>query len=78
MKAPVHDNIPMQRAASNPMPANTAEVIVLQRVGQHPAARVGELTPRMWMQHFAHAPLRSDLHAFTEPESAGTGAPMTA
>ena len=53
-------------------------VDVLQRVGQHPAARVGELMPRMWKQHFAHAPLRSDLHAFTEPESAGTGAPMTA
>jgi transposase len=35
---------------------------VLQRVGQHPAARVAELTPRLWKQHFAHSPLRSDLH----------------
>jgi transposase len=36
-------------------------VDVLQRVGQHPAARVVELTPRLWKQHFAQAPLRSDL-----------------
>lgn len=38
-------------------------VDVLQRVGQHPAARVAELTPRLWKQHFADNPLRSDLHA---------------
>jgi len=38
-------------------------VDVLQRVGQHPASRVAELTPRLWKQHFAQAPLRSDLHA---------------
>ena len=37
-------------------------VDVLQRVGQHPAARVAELTPRLWKQHFAPAPLRSALH----------------
>src|SRR4051812_38868460 len=37
-------------------------VDVLQRVGQHPAARVAELTPRLWKKHFAHNPLRSDLH----------------
>ena len=37
-------------------------VDVLQRVGQHPAARVAELTPRQWKQHFANNPLRSDLH----------------
>jgi transposase len=36
-------------------------VDVLQRVGQHPAARVAELTPRLWKQHFAANPLRSDL-----------------
>jgi transposase len=36
-------------------------VDVLQRVGQHPASRVEELTPRLWKQHFAGAPLRSDL-----------------
>lgn len=37
-------------------------VDVLQRVGQHPAARVAELTPRLWKQHFVANPLRSDLH----------------
>jgi transposase len=37
-------------------------VDVLQRVGQHPAARVAELTPRLWKEHFASKPLRSDLH----------------
>ena len=35
---------------------------VLQRVGIHPAARVAELTPRLWKQNFAAAPLRSALH----------------
>lgn len=37
-------------------------VDVLQRVGEHPAARVAELTPRLWKRHFAEQPLRSDLH----------------
>jgi len=37
-------------------------VDVLQRVGQHPAARVAQLTPRQWKHHFADNPLRSDLH----------------
>ena len=36
-------------------------VDVLQRVAQHPAARVAELTPRLWKEHFAGNPLRSDL-----------------
>lgn len=40
-------------------------VDVLQRVAQHPAARVAELTPRLWKQHFASNPLRSDLQAST-------------
>jgi hypothetical protein len=40
-------------------------VDVLQRVGQHPAARVAELTPRLWKQHFAASPLRSTLHGLT-------------
>jgi hypothetical protein len=35
---------------------------VLQRVGQHPASRVAELTPRQWTVLFADNPLRSDLH----------------
>ena len=37
-------------------------VDVLQRVGEHPASRVAELTPRQWKHHFAAAPLRSALH----------------
>jgi transposase len=37
-------------------------VDVLQRLGQHPASRVAELTPRQWKQHFAANPMRSDLH----------------
>jgi len=36
-------------------------VDVLQSVGQHPAADVAQLTPRLWKQHFADNPLRSDL-----------------
>ena len=36
-------------------------VDVLQRVGEHPAARVIELTPRVWKTLFADDPLRSDL-----------------
>lgn len=36
-------------------------VDVLQRVGEHPAALVHELTPKMWKQLFANAPLRSVL-----------------
>ena len=37
-------------------------VDVLQRVGEHPQSRVAELTPRLWKQHFAASPMRSDLH----------------
>jgi hypothetical protein len=37
-------------------------VDVLQRVDQHPASRVSELTPRLWKQHFGDNPLRSDLY----------------
>jgi transposase len=37
-------------------------VDVLQRVGEHPAARVAELTPRLWKRHFAANPMRSDLY----------------
>ena len=37
-------------------------VDVLQRVGQHPASLVHQLTPRLWKQMFAANPLRSDLH----------------
>lgn len=37
-------------------------VDVLQRVSEHPAACVAELTPRQWKQRFASSPLRSALH----------------
>lgn len=40
-------------------------VDALQRVGQHPAARVAELTPRQWKEYFAGNPLRSDLYGST-------------
>jgi hypothetical protein len=36
-------------------------VDVLQRIEQHPASRVHELTPRNWKKLFAHDPLVSDL-----------------
>jgi transposase len=42
-------------------------VDVLQRVGQHPARRVEELTPRRWKQLFADNPLRSPLHNVARP-----------
>lgn len=38
-------------------------VDVLQRVESHPAADVALLTPRLWKEHFAERPLRSDLDA---------------
>jgi transposase len=37
-------------------------VDVLQRVGEQPASRVHELTPRLWKTLFASNPLRSALH----------------
>jgi hypothetical protein len=39
-------------------------VDVLQRVGEQPASRVAELTPRLWKEHFATNPLRSDIEDF--------------
>ena len=41
-------------------------VDVLQRVGQHPACQVQELTPRLWRTLFADNPLRSPLQS--QPE----------
>ena len=41
-------------------------VDVLQRVGQHPASRVAELTPRRWKKLFAADPLRSPLTTIVE------------
>lgn len=37
-------------------------VDVLQRISVHPNQRIAELTPRLWNQHFADNPMRSDLH----------------
>jgi transposase len=37
-------------------------VDVLQRIDCHPASEVHLLIPRLWKQHFADSPLRSDLH----------------
>ena len=39
-------------------------VDVLQRIGQHPASLVLQLTPRIWKRLFLFTsnPLRSDLH----------------
>ncbi len=51
-------------------------VDVLQRVGQHPANRVHELTPRLWKQLFATNPLRSPLHTRGVDKNAG-GLPVT-
>jgi len=42
-------------------------VDVLQRVGQHPAKRTVELTPRVWKTMFADRPLRSDLDRTKDP-----------
>ena len=36
-------------------------VDVLQRIDTHPAFEVHRLTPRLWKQHFAANPLRSDI-----------------
>lgn len=41
-------------------------VDVLQRIDTHPAFDVHLLTPRLWKQHFAAHPLRSDLDCFRQ------------
>jgi transposase len=41
-------------------------VDVLQCVGQHPASRMHQFTPRIWKEMFADNPLRSDLHELGE------------
>ena len=48
-------------------------VDVLQRVGQHPASRVHELTPREWKQRFASNPLRSDLYNLASRRNNASG-----
>jgi transposase len=49
-------------------------VDVLQRVGSHPAARVADLTPRLWKEHFASNPLRSDLYYCSPGKAAASAA----
>ena len=44
---------------------NTYLVDVLQRVQIHPNSEIAQLTPRLWKQHFADDPLRSDLEIDT-------------
>lgn len=44
-------------------------VDVLQRIGQHPASQVQQLTPRLWKTLYAGNPLRSDLHEAQEHRS---------
>jgi transposase len=44
-------------------------VDVLQRVETHPASQVALLTPRLWKEHFAENPLRSDLDAVKNADS---------
>ena len=36
-------------------------VDVLQRIDRHPAKDIDQLTPRLWKEHFADNPLRSDI-----------------
>ena len=48
-------------------------VDVLQRVGQHPASKVGQLTPRCWKELFADKPLRSDLYDLTARRNHAAG-----
>ncbi len=40
-------------------------VDVLQRVADHPKDEIGKLTPKLWAQHYADNPLRSDLDLLT-------------
>ncbi len=46
-------------------------VDVLQRIDRHPAKDVEQLIRRRWKQHFAAAPLRSDIH-LTDAQPGGT------
>lgn len=45
---------------------STYLIDVLQRVDDHPASRVDELTPRNWKAHFADQPLRSDVYTVND------------
>ena len=47
--------------AHHPLQFFNTKLDVLQRIDTHPAFEVHLLTPRLWKQHFAANPLRSDL-----------------
>ena len=47
----------------------TYVVDVLQRVGEHPASRMMDVTPRVWKTMFANDLLRSDLDRARDPPS---------
>lgn len=49
--------LPFQQARS----ASRGHGDVLQRIETHPALEVHLLTPRLWKENFAHAPLTSAL-----------------
>ncbi len=61
LKLPPHvqDDIPGRIQINDPY---DYLVDVLQRIGQHPASLVEQLTPRAWKTLFAKNPLRSDLY----------------
>ena len=40
-------------------------VDVLQRVQIHPNSDIAQLTPRLWKQHFADDPIKSDIELDT-------------
>lgn len=44
-------------------------VDVLQRIQTHPALKTDLLTPRLWKEHFASAPLRSPFHEVLLPSA---------
>jgi transposase len=46
-------------------------VDVLQRVSSHPARDVAQLTPRLWKEHFADDPMRSDLDRIRNHDRGG-------
>jgi hypothetical protein len=46
-------------------------VDVLQRISIHPAKDVAQLTPRLWKEHFADDPMRSDLDRIRNRDRGG-------
>ena len=50
--------------------SQTYLIDVLQRISQHPASQVIELTPRIWREQFAGEPLRCPLYQSNEARNA--------